>query len=305
MVKLPEGKIFRIPLEPEKLFDDLPLEVSPRWASERVRKNDVWVELGGPKHDYKSFVMVEVCDMDEIDPGKVEIIGPDLDEIELGSTFPFGYYIKLAGKDLRQDFEGFFERWAIDNHTRVEGVMYLNVRDTVWMRLHKRLKGRIDSLRYLPQAVMGIFMAQVPLVEAIESKIIIATEELGGKEMIAEIIEKECRPIWEARDAKVMELKDEDVDTFFGCTLCQSFAPNHCCVISPERTPFCGVINWDNIRVGLEIDPTGYSFELPKGKTIDPVLGVYEGVTDVIYQRSNQTLKKINMYSAIKYPMTT
>ena len=305
MAKLPKGKIYNISLDPEELFEDLPLEVSPRWASERVRKNDIWVELGGPKNDYKSFVLVEVVDLDEIEPGKVEIIGPDLDEIEVGTSLPFGYYIKLAGKDLSKDFEGFFERWAIDNHTRVGGVMYLNMRDTVWMRLHKRLKGRIDSFKYLPQAVMGIFMAQVPLVEAIESKIILATEEVGGKELMDELIKKECKPIWEARDAKVLELSDEDVDTFFGCTLCQSFAPNHCCVISPERTPFCGVINWDNIRVGLEVDPTGYSFTVPKGEAIDPVLGVYSGVEDMIYNRSNQTLKKINMYSAIKYPMTT
>ena len=305
MIKVPKGKIFQIPLDPEKLFDDLPIEVSPRWASERVRKQDIWVNLGGPKHDYQSFVMVEICDMDEINPGRVEVVGPDLNEIEPGSSYPFGYYLKLAGKDLRQDFEGFFERWTIDNHTRIEGVMYLNVRDTVWMRLHKRIMGKIDSFKYLPQAVMGIFMAQVPMVEAIESKIIIASEEIGGKELMTRIIKEECRPIWESRDAKVMELSDEDVDTFYGCTLCQSFAPNHCCVISPERTPFCGVINWDNIRVGIEIDPTGYSFELPKGKVIDPVLGVYEGVTDTVFNRTNQTLKKINMYSAIKYPMTT
>jgi len=305
MIKVPEGKVYQIPLDPEKLFEELPIEVSPRWASERVRKSDNWVELGGPKHDYKSFVMVEVVSMDEINPGRVEVVGPDLDEIEVGSSFPVGYYIKLAGKELTAEHEGFFERWAIDNHTRVEGVMYLNVRDTVWMRLHKRLKGRIDSFRYLPQAVMGIFMAQVPMVEAIESKIIIATEEIGGKELMHEIVEKECRPIWEARDAKVMELSDEDVDTFFGCTLCQSFAPNHCCVISPERTPFCGVINWDNIKVGIEIDPTGYSFELDKGEPVDTTLGVYKGVGDVIYKRSNHTLKRINMYSAIKYPMTT
>jgi len=183
--------------------------------------------------------------------------------------------------------------------------MYLNVRDTVWMRIHKRLKGKIDSFRYLPQAVMGTFMAQVPMVEAIESKIIIATEEVGGTALLEELIKKECKPIWEGRDAKVLELSDEDVDTFFGCTLCQSFAPNHCCVISPERTPFCGVINWDNIKVGIEIDPTGYSFPLAKGDSIDPVQGVYSGVQETIYNRSNRTLKKINMYSAIKYPMTS
>ena len=305
MIKIPKGKIFQLPKEPEDLFADLPIECSPRWASERVRKNDTWVELGGPKHDYKSFVMVEVVDLKKINPGRVEIVGTDLDEIENGSSFPFGYYIKLAGKDLNKDFEGFFERWAIDNHTRVEGIMYLNTRDTVWMRLHRRLKGKIDSFKYLPQAVMGIFMAQVPLVEAIESKIIIASDEIGGKDLMAEIIEKECKPLWDARDAKVLELSDEDTDTFFGCTLCQSFAPNHCCTISPNRTPFCGVINWDNIRVGIEVDPTGYSFEVPKGKTIDPIMGVYSGVSEMMYKRSNRTIKKMNLYSAIEYPMTS
>lgn len=305
MKALPEGKIFQLPEDPEKLFEDLPIECSPRWASERVRKNDIWVELGGPKHDYKSFVMVEVVDLDEINPGRIEIVGPDLDEIDSGSSFPFGYYIKLAGEKLNKDYEGFFERWAIDNHTRVEGVMYLNTRDTVWMRLHNRIKSKMNSFKYLPQAIMGIFLAQIPLVEAMESKIIIGTEELGGKGLMEEIIETECKPIWDARDAKALEVSDEDTDTFFGCTLCQSFAPNHCCTITPNRTPFCGVINWDNIRVGIEVDPSGYSYVLPKGETIDPVMGVYSGVTETMYARSNRTIKKINLYSAIKYPMTS
>ena len=187
MKALPEGKIFQLPEDPEKLFEDLPIECSPRWASERVRKKDIWVELGGPKHDYKSFVMVEVVDLDEINPGRIEIVGPDLDEIDSGSSFPFGYYIKLAGKKLNKDYEGFFERWASDNHTRVEGVMYLNTRDTCWMRLHNRIKSKMNSFKYLPQAIMGIFLAQIPLVEAMESKIIIATEELGGKGLMEKI----------------------------------------------------------------------------------------------------------------------
>jgi acetyl-CoA decarbonylase/synthase complex subunit beta len=305
MIKVPEGKIIQLPLDPEELFDDLPVDISPRWASERVRKNDTWVELGGPKHDYKSFIVTEICDLEDITPGKVEIVGPDLDELEEGTTLPFGYYMKLAGKELHKDYEAFFERWAIDNHTRIEGVMYLNMRDTVWMRLHKRLRGRVDSFKFMPQAVLGMFMAQMPLVEAIEAKIILGTEEIGGKELMAELVQRDGVPLWEARDAKVLEMTDEDVDTFFGCTLCQSFAPNQCCVISPERTPFCGVINWDNIRVGVDIDPQGYSFVMPKGECVDPVLGVYTGVLDTIYERSNRTLEKINMYSAIKYPMTT
>ena len=305
MIKLPKGKIHRIPLDPEELFEDLPIEVSPRWASERVRKQDIWLELGGPKHDYKSFVLVEIARMDEIDPGKVEIIGPDLDEIEPGTSYPFGYSLKIAGEKLTDDYAGYFERWAIDNHTRVEGVMYLNMRDTVWMRLHTRMQGRLTSLKYLPQAIMGIFMAQVPMVEAMEARIIVASEEVGGKELMGKMTQEICKPIWEARDAKLDELSDEDVDTFFGCTLCQSFAPNHCCVITPDRTPFCGVINWDNIRVGIEVDPAGYSFEVAKGECVNPLMGEYTGVTETIYNRSNQTLKRINLYSAIKYPLTT
>ncbi|MHC1566422.1 MAG: CO dehydrogenase/CO-methylating acetyl-CoA synthase complex subunit beta [Candidatus Syntropharchaeia archaeon] len=304
-VKLPEGRVYYVPTDPEKIFDESPLEISPRWAAERTPKKDMWVELGGPRHDYKSFCLIRVKDPSEIEAGRIEIIGPELNELEPGTSYPFGYWMNVGGEGLTDEYVGYFDKWLMDNHVKQEGVLWLNTRDQVWMRIHKRLMGRIDSWKYILMAPIGMFMSQIPFAEAIEIKFLIATPELGGKDLIAEIIEKDCKPHWDAQDAKALELRDEDVDTFFGCTLCQSFAPNHCCVISPDRTPFCGVVNWTNTRVCIEVDPTGYNFYMPKGECIDPKMGAYTGVQKALYERSNRTLKKVNMYSAIKYPMTS
>ncbi len=38
------------------------------------------------------------------------------------------------------------------------------------------------------------------------------------------------------RDERIGSLTDEAVDEFYSCALCQSFAPNHICIITPERS---------------------------------------------------------------------
>ena len=305
--KLPKGRVYWAPVDDvERMFDELPTEISPRWAGERLPKKDMWVELGGPKHDYKSFYLIDKRDPKEIEHGRIEIIGPELNELPEGTSLPFGYYLIVGGERLTDEHVSYFERWAMDNHVKQEGILWLNTRDMVWCRIHKRLKGRMDSFKWLPWAAMAMFLSQLPtIIDAIEAKMIIATPEIGGKELIAEIIERQCRPVWEARDARALEIRDEEVDTFYGCTLCQSFAPNHCCVITPDRTPFCGVLNWHNARACLDVDPMGYCFVIPKGECLDPDVGRYSGVEKAIYERSNRTIKRVYLYSTIKYPMTS
>ena len=52
-------------------------------------------------------------------------------------------------------------------------------------------------------------------------------------------------------------MTDEGTETYYSCTLCQSFAPTHVCVISPERTGLCGAYNWLDCKASFEINPTG------------------------------------------------
>jgi acetyl-CoA synthase len=114
-----------------------------------------------------------------------------------------------------------------------------------------------------------------------------------------------ARAEYKMRDERVEKMTDEDVETYYSCTLCQSFAPSHVCSVSPERTGLCGAYNWMDCKASFEINPTGPNQPIEKGECIDPVLGQWKGVNDFIYKASRGAVTHYNFYSMCKDPMTT
>ncbi len=53
---------------------------------------------------------------------------------------------------------------------------------------------------------------------------------------------REAEQVYDERDARIKGMRDSDVNTYYSCTLCQTFAPNHVCIITPERLALCGAI---------------------------------------------------------------
>jgi len=74
----------------------------------------------------------------------------------------------------------------------------------------------------------------------------------------------EARMAYRERDLRLGSMTDEAVDTFYSCLLCQSFAPSHVCVITPERLGLCGAYNWLDGKAAYEIDPTGGNQRSPR-----------------------------------------
>jgi acetyl-CoA synthase len=116
---------------------------------------------------------------------------------------------------------------------------------------------------------------------------------------------QDARKVWAARDARVAGMTDESVDIFYSCTLCQSYAPNHVCIISPERLGLCGAYNWLDGKAAYEINPVGPNQPVAKGGTIDDLKGQWEGVNDFVYQTSNKSVERFNAYSLMEDPMTS
>ena len=115
----------------------------------------------------------------------------------------------------------------------------------------------------------------------------------------------EVQAVYAARDQRVLTLHDEDVDTFYGCALCQSFAPTHVSIISPDRIGNCGAINWFDGRAAAKIDPEGPIFAIPRGDLIDPIKGEYAGANQVERERSLGTYDRVYLYSAFEHPHTS
>jgi len=280
------------------MFKDIPVEVGVVYEGERIRKKDMYVELGGPKIERK-FELFRVRPLDEVEDEKIEIIGPDLKDMEEGKSYPFGILIEAAGKEMEELFEGVMERRIHEYCNYVQGFMHLNQRYDIWCRVSKRsFQKGFDTLKWLGKVLIRLFKSEFPMIEKIQVTFITDPEK---------IIEpyNEALKIYEARDARVRGMRDEDVDVFYGCTLCQSFAPTHCCVITPERYANCGAISWLDGRAAVAIDPKGPIFEIPKGECLDPVKGEYSGANEALAKKTFGAVTRVWLYTAFGYPHTS
>ena len=280
------------------MFQDIPVDVGVIYEGERIRKKDMHVELGGPTVREK-FELVRVRKMDEVEDGKITIIGPDLKDMEEGKSYPLGIFIEVAGAKLDQELEGVIERRIHAYCNYIEGFMHLNQRYDIWLRLSKKSyqKG-FNSFQLLGKVLHRLFKSELPIIEKLQVTFITDPEKI--KEMYDEALQ-----IYEARDARARGLKDEEVDKFYGCILCQSFAPTHCCVITPQRYSNCGAISWFDGRASASIDPKGPVFEIERGELLDPEKGEFSGVNEAVKKRTLGEITKVWLYTAFGYPHTS
>ena len=115
----------------------------------------------------------------------------------------------------------------------------------------------------------------------------------------------EAKEAYDRRDERMKGLKDDLVDDFYTCTMCQSFAPAHICIVSPERIGLCGAINWLDAKAGHEISPNGPNQPLKKEDAIDIDKGEFRGINDMISSASHGDIERICMYSLMDAPMTS
>ena len=280
------------------MFEDIPVDVGVIYEGERIRYKDTQVELGGERIDTK-FELVRARGLDEIEDGKITVIGPDIKDMKEGSSHPFGIFIEVAGKDVEEELEGVIERRVHEYCNFIEGFMHLNQRYDIWLRLSKKsFKKGLNSFHFMGKVLQRLFKSELPIIEKIQITFITDPEKVRK-------MWKEAMSVYEARDARARGMKDEEVDKFYGCTLCQSFAPTHVCVITPQRYSNCGSISWFDGRASARVDPKGPVFEIEGGELIDPVKGEYAGVNEVVKKKSLGEVTRVCLYTAFGKPHTS
>ncbi len=279
------------------MADEFPFEISPMFEGERIRKDGMYVELAGPKS--KGFELVRAADINDIEDDKFTLIGPDLSDMEEGSRHPIAMIYKIAGELVETDLESIVERRNHEFQNYIQGLMHLNQRDDVWLRLGTDAVNKgLTSFEYIAKAIMMLFKNELPFIEKVEAIYITDIQE----------VEKEldsAKEVYKARDERTRNLHDEDVDTFYGCTLCASFAPTNVCVVTPDRISLCGAINWFDGRAAAKVDPEGPQFAIPKGELIDSESGEYSGVNEAAKRLSSGEYDRIKLHSFFEYPHTS
>ncbi|MEJ2586131.1 MAG: acetyl-CoA decarbonylase/synthase complex subunit alpha/beta [Deltaproteobacteria bacterium] len=276
---------------------DIPLAYGPAFEGERVRKDDLFAEMGGGKTQCTE--LCKMADMNAIEDGKVEVKGKDIPDLKKGDRLPLGIYVEVAGREMQEDFEPILERQIHHLINYAQGIMHIGQRDISWIRVGEPAIEKGFTLKDI-----GTIL-HAKLHQDFGSILDKVQVTLYTDEKEVDKLTKTARAEYKSRDDRVENMTDESVETYYSCTLCQSFAPSHVCMVSPERTGLCGAYNWMDCKASYEINPTGPNQPVEKGECIDQKLGQWKGVNDFVYKASRQTVTHYNFYSLVNDPMTT
>ncbi len=280
------------------MFEDIPVGVGVIYEGERIRWSDAQVELGGPQEKYK-FELVRARSLDAVEDGKITIVGSDLKDLQSEQSHPLGVLVEVAGKGVEEALEGVIERRIHEYLNFIEGFMHLNQRYDIQLRISKRSFQRgLNSFSQIGKILYRLYKSEMPFLEKIQITFITNPQKIQS-------LHEEAMAAYTVRDAKARGMKDEEADAFYGCTLCQSFAPTHCCIITPQRYSNCGAISWFDGRAASQIDPKGPLFRIEKGECIDAWRGEYAGVNQAVKEKSLGAVNRIWLYTAFDSPHTS
>jgi acetyl-CoA decarbonylase/synthase complex subunit beta len=275
-----------------------PVDVGPQYEGEVIRKGDMYVEFGGPQAKSK-FELVTLKNLDEVEDQKIEVIGPDIKDLKEGGSYPLGMMIDVAGAKLEKDMEPVFERRMHLYANYIEGLYHMNQRDEIWVRLSKDSVAKgLNSFEAIGQILMFLYTSELDIIEKIS--ITFVTDEKKVEELLAK-----AREVYKARDERARGLKEDDVQEFYSCALCQSFAPTHICIATPERIANCGAISWFDGRAAYKLDPEGPVQEVKKGECLDPIRGEYKGCNELGAIKSMGAYNRVFLHSAFEHPHTS
>jgi acetyl-CoA synthase len=275
----------------------IPISYGPAFEGERVRGDDIFLEMGGGRTAAVEWTTSAA--MDAIEDGKVTLFGPDVTDVPAKSKLPLAIKVKVAGRGFQQDFEPILERQIHHLINYAQGLMHIGQRDICWLRISKQAVEKGFTLKDLGKILHAKYHEDFGgVLDKVEVELYTIDEKV--KEVLAD-----ARASYKLRDERVEGMKDETTEPFYSCTLCQSFAPSHVCVITPERTGLCGAYSWLDCKASNEINPTGPNQPIPKGTVLDPVNGQWTGVNEFVRKASRGAVEFYSAYSILNQPMTS
>lgn len=276
----------------------LPIGFSRAFEGKRIRREEMYVEFGGEKSPY--FELLQVKEPSDVEDEKVVVSGPEIDVMKEGKAYPLGILVEVAGETLDKSLESTLERRIHEIINYGEETWHIAQRDRGWVRISKDGFKKGFKIHHLGTMIQHILHSDYPnLVK--KAQVTIFTDEAKVKEML-----EKAQRVYSARDAKLTYLADEDVNTFYSCILCQSFSPNHVCVITPERDGLCGTVTYTDAASGHKIrGGVGANQPVPKGKLLNEERGEWEGVNKFVHGASHGETERVNLYSLMTYPTTS
>jgi len=274
----------------------VPVPYGSAFEGEVVRRNDMRVEFGGK--NARCFEYLEMANLEDVVDGKVEVIGPDFSNIPPQGYMDMGIVAQVAGRQMQKDFEPVLERQFHYFVNGASGIQHIGQRDITWIRISNNAADKGFNLEHFGKILHARFHGDFgAIVDKVQ--VTIFTDPAKVEEWL-----ERARAAYDYRNKRLADLTDDKVEEFYSCTLCQSFAPNHVCVVSPQRLGLCGAYNWLDCKASYSINPTGPNQPIKLGRLIDPVKGYWSGTNDYAVVGSHGVVSEVTMYSIMENPMT-
>ncbi len=273
----------------------IPVAFAAAFEGEIIRKADMHNECWSSKNPTAELVVMR--EMNEIEDHQISIIGPDLDEAK---DLALVTYVEVAGKKMQVDFESVIERKFHAWFNYMEGVMHTGQRNQVRVRVSNAAYENGLRLKHFAEVLYVMIMDEFDAVVD-KCKVTIITDPAEAGKFRDEI----AMPRYAQRDDRLASMTDESVDRYYTCILCQSFAPAHCCVVTPERLGLCGAVSWLDAKATNELDPNGPCQPIFKKGLIDERTGRYEEVNRMIAEATHGAVENVTLYSILEDPMTS
>ena len=276
---------------------DIPVAYATAFEGEIIRRGDMQVEVDGSRVD--CFELVQTKEAAEVEDHKITVIGPEIDDVPVGSKISLSYTIDVAGKAMQADFESVMERKIHAWLNCIEGVMHTGQRDMIRIRISKADFEAGFKFRHLGEVLYAKLKSEFEaVVDKCQVTIVVDAEQ-------NKTLRAKANEVFAKRDDRLRTMTDESVPVYYTCIMCQAFSPSHVCIVTPERLGLCGAVSWLDAKATNELDPTGPCQIVPKERCIDERLGRYEDVDEAIEKYSHGELHNVTLYSLFQDPMTS
>ena len=276
---------------------DIPVAYATAFEGEIIRRGDMQVEVDGSRVD--CFELVQTKEAAEVEDHKITVIGPEIDDVPVGSKISLSYTIDVAGKAMQADFESVMERKIHAWLNCIEGVMHTGQRDMIRIRISKADFEAGFKFRHLGEVLYAKLKSEFEaVVDKCQVTIVVDAEQ-------NKLLRAKANEVFAKRDDRLRTMTDESVPVYYTCIMCQAFSPSHVCIVTPERLGLCGAVSWLDAKATNELDPTGPCQIVPKERCIDERLGRYEDVDEAIEKYSHGELHNVTLYSLFQDPMTS
>ena len=269
---------------------DLPDYCKSSYGKETFKTHTIWGD------SEESFCILQ--------KGPVEKTGFDIQGQPEG---PLGIVITVDAQPMDAYDCDYIENSSIGKLSYISGVTAYHKNDCMVIEQSKKagLKpSQIGEVLYL--AVRHEF----PKLKNVHVDIIFDQKILTG---MRESVQEEKRK----RAMEIAATTEETTDRFYSCVGCSAFAPNHMCVITPERPPQCGrpyemiktgalyaFDDMSNIHHNIQHRTINSFQAFDKGTCIDHINGEWTGVNDQIRRLTHTRTRRTLLHSLKENPHT-